>query len=99
LEAEPELAVLDTCVLLDERELSALTRLVNRKAANGNINRPAGSLDLVLPMVVLRELDGLKKNNDEELARRARRAVGFIHDAFAAGVPWMIGQLYDSTSY
>ena len=83
-ESEPELAVLDTCILLDERELTALTRLVSR--------RGCGKLQLVLPMVVLQELDGLKKNVDPELARRARRAVGFIHDAFAAGAPWMVGQ-------
>jgi hypothetical protein len=98
-EPEPELAVLDTCVLLDERELTALTRLVGRRcsgnfacSSNGDNRHPPVGLNLVLPMVVLQELDGLKKNVDENLARRARRAVSFIHDAFAARVPWMIGQ-------
>jgi hypothetical protein len=99
LQPQPELAVLDTCVLLDERELTALTRLVGWNSS-GNISHgtshnsghPARSLRLVLPMVVLQELDGLKKNADEGLARRARRAVSFVHDAFAARAPWMIGQ-------
>ena len=100
LELEPELAVLDTCVLLDERELAARRRLVSRRArgdlawscSGDSGHPPAASLNVVLPMVVLQELDGLKKNDDEDLARRARRAVSFIHDAFAARAPWMIGQ-------
>ena len=99
LQPQPELAVLDTCVLLDERELTALTRLVGRNSSGHfthgtgyNSGHPPRTLSLVLPMVVLQELDGLKKNADEELARRARRAVSFVHDAFAARAPWMIGQ-------
>ena len=92
---QPSLAVLDTNILLDERELTSLRQLMARGiGANG---RPGAlSLSLVLPIVVLQvrlavscsfvvamfdtyfrrfawtqELDGLKKNHDVDLARRA----------------------------
>ena len=56
--------------------------------------RQAGSESKVLERtrLVLQELDGLKKSDDSDLARRARRAVFRSHDTMQRGAPWMIGQ-------
>lgn len=76
---KPSWAVLDTNVLLDGRELRALQSLVRGDSGHG----ASGSLRLVLPFIVMQELDGLKCSTDRELARRARQAVSWLHGGIA----------------
>ena len=81
LQIQPSPAVVDTNILLDDREFDGLRRLVAQ---------PRGSLVLIIPAVVLSELDGLKSNTDPERARRARRAAAWIFEHAKLRSPWLV---------
>lgn len=50
-------------------------------------------LTVIVPSVVLQELDGLKKDSD--VSYQARMAIKAIHDALNERQPWIRGQRYD----
>ena len=52
--------------------------------------QPRGSLVLIIPAVVLSELDGLKSNTDPERARRARRAAAWMFEHTKLKAPWLV---------
>ena len=48
-----------------------------------------GAVRIILPLRVAKELDGLKNNADEAIARRARRANAFFSDPWIRRQPWL----------
>ncbi len=76
--------VLDTNVLL-----SHLNFLVELKDyAIKGVGRPI----LILPWIVMQELDSLKTRERGGIATRARAAISFLHSCFGAGHPRVKGQ-------
>ena len=56
---------------------------------------PAGRPVLVVPWVVMQELDALKKSSSGRLADKARNAIRFLHDSFESQHPRVRGQTMD----
>ena len=76
--------VLDTNVLI-----SHLQFLVELKDyAIKGVGRPV----LVIPWVVMQELDALKTRDNASLANKAKKAIDLLHNCFSANHPRVRGQ-------
>lgn len=77
--------VLDTNILI--HDLYLLTKLMSRQFPNG-----AGHPILVIPYIVLEELDRLKNRSGHQICLLARKAIKFIYDQFRAKNVQLKGQ-------
>lgn len=76
--------VLDTNVLISHLEFLVELKDYSIKG----VGRPV----LVVPWVVMQELDALKSRSNTQLADKARKAIDMLHKSFSAGHPRVIGQ-------
>lgn len=79
--------VLDTNVLLSH--LGFISEL--KDYAIKAVGRPL----LIIPWVVMQELDALKTRVNQTLADKARQAIGFLHQCFESHHPRVRGQTMD----
>lgn len=82
--------VLDTNVLLSH--LSFLVEL--KDYAIKGVGRPV----LIVPWVVMQELDALKTSSSK-VSAKAREAILFLHQCFSAGHPRVRGQTMQEVSW
>ena len=82
--------VLDTNILLSH--LQFLMEL--KDYAIKGVGRPI----LILPWIVMQELDALKTNSSSDIGSRARTAIAFLHNCFSAGHSRIRGQTMEEVS-